>query len=212
MQNVRHLTGTISAGATRGWAGGVTREAIAPMAFIALILLSNYALSGLPNVKLFDLLVFVAGYTLGLRRGILVAMGAWLVYGQLNPWGATHAALLLTLIAGESLFAVAGALARMAVPLSRMRLGPSVGSVMFVVAALSTTAAYDLLANLYTGYYWSVLAGGDELSRWLGIAVFGPGAVFFMAVHAGANVALFPVFGPLLIKGAERAKQCFGWP
>jgi hypothetical protein len=210
MQNVRHLTGTVAGGAIRGWSGGVTREAIAPMAFIALILLSNYALSGLPNVKLFDLLVFVAGYTLGLRRGILVAAGAWFVYGQLNPWGATHAALLLTLIAGESLFAVVGALARMAMPLSRMRLGPSVASVMFVVAALATTAAYDLLANLYTGYYWSVLAGGDELGRWLGIAVFGPGAVFFMAVHAGANVALFPVFGPLLIKGAERAKQRFG--
>ena len=59
--------------------GLVVREVLAPGLFLAAILGTNYALSALPNVKLFDLLVFVAGYTLGVRRGATVAVGAWFV-------------------------------------------------------------------------------------------------------------------------------------
>jgi len=60
--------------------GLVARELLAPGAFVLAILATNYAFAGLPNVKLFDLLVFVAGYTLGLRRGLIVAGGAMLLY------------------------------------------------------------------------------------------------------------------------------------
>ena len=79
----------------------VSRELLAPGAFVGLILASNYALAALPNVKLFDLLVFVGGYALGLRRGITVAAVAWLIYGNVNPWGVAHPQLLVVLIASE---------------------------------------------------------------------------------------------------------------
>ena len=55
----------------------IGRELVLPAAFILAILASNYALASQPNVKLFDLLVFTAGFTLGFRRGALVAAGAW---------------------------------------------------------------------------------------------------------------------------------------
>ena len=90
----------------------VLRELLAPGAFVVAILISNYALSALPNVKLFDLLVFVAGYSLGLRRGDAVAVAAWLFYGSFNPWGATHPQLLVTLMASEVGYAAAGSLVR----------------------------------------------------------------------------------------------------
>ena len=44
-------------------------EAGAILAFVAAILATNIALTSFPNVKLFDLMVFLAGYALGLRRG-----------------------------------------------------------------------------------------------------------------------------------------------
>ena len=53
------------------------REILLPAVFVALILVSNYLLSSLPNIKLFDLMVFLAGYTLGIRRGITVGVVAW---------------------------------------------------------------------------------------------------------------------------------------
>ena len=92
--------------------GILVREALAPGTFVALILASNYALASMPNVKLFDLLVFVAGYTLGLRRGITVAVAAWLVYGQISPWGVAQPQLLATLMVSEALFAGAGVAAQ----------------------------------------------------------------------------------------------------
>ncbi len=189
----------------------ILREAAVPGAFVALILASNYALSALPNVKLFDLLVFVAGYTLGLRRGITVAVAAWLVYGQINPWGVAHAQLLMTLMASEALYAVAGAAVRRFVSPERLSLRPGMVSLAFLLPALLVTPAYDLATNVYTGYYWATVAGSGEYARWLGLALFNPGALFFMAVHLGANLVLFTVFGPLFVKGAQRARERTGW-
>lgn len=189
----------------------LVREALAPGAFVALILASNYALAGLPNVKLFDALVFAAGYALGFRRGAAVAVAAWLVYGQINPWGAAQPQLLAVLIAGETLYAGAGALARRFVGPGRVTLGPSAATLAFLVPALVVTPVYDVLANVYTGYFWATVAGSAEYARWIGVALFNPGALFFMAVHAGANAAFFPVFGPPLVKGAEAVKERLGW-
>ena len=189
----------------------LVREALAPGAFVALILASNYALAGLPNVKLFDALVFAAGYALGFRRGAAVAVAAWLVYGQINPWGAAQPQLLAVLIAGETLYAGAGALARRFVRPGRVTLGPSAAPLAFLVPALVVTPVYDVLTNVYTGYFWATVAGSGEYARWIGVALFNPGALFFMAVHAGANAAFFPLIGPPLVKGAEAMKERLGW-
>ena len=199
---------TRSRGAAAG--GLVAREALVPAAFVAAILLSSYAMAGLPNVKLFDLLVFVAGYTLGFRRGATVAVAAWLVYGQLNPWGATHGMLLLTVMGSEGAYAAAGALAHRWLKPEDVRLRPSRGMVVLAAAALVSTILYDVATNVYTGYYWGTIAGAGEYARWIGIAVVGPGALLFMALHVGSNLVLFPVFGPLLIKASQRAASRLG--
>jgi hypothetical protein len=191
--------------------GVLTREVLVPGAFVAAILLSNYALSGLPNVKLFDLLVFAAGYALGFRRGGLVAVSAWLVYGSFNPWGPTHALLLLSQMAGQLGYAGAGVLVRRLVPPSKVTLRPSMATPVFVLAAIAATLVFDLITNMYTGYYWAAMTGGVEYGRWIWTALMSPAALFFVAVHVSSNALLFPVFGPLLIKNVERAKERFGW-
>ena len=191
--------------------GILVREALAPGTFVALILASNYALASMPNVKLFDLLVFVAGYTLGLRRGITVAVAAWLVYGQISPWGVAQPQLLATLIASEALFAGAGAAARKFMSADRITLRPTLTTLAFLLPALIVTPAYDMLTNVYTGYAWAGIAGSSDYTRWITVALFNPGALFFMAVHLGANLVFFPVFGPLFVKGAERARERIGW-
>jgi hypothetical protein len=68
-----------------------------------------------------------------------------------------------------------------------------------------------LVTNAYTGYFWTNVAGTSDYGRWIPLAMFNTGALFFMMVHVGANAMLFPVFGPLLMKGAERGKDSLGW-
>ena len=185
----------------------VAREVLAPSLFVVAILVTNYALAGLPNVKLFDLLVFVAGYSLGLRRGGLVAIAAWLVYGNANPWGAAQAPLLMTMMGAQVGYAVLGSLTRRFVSPDTIRLGPSRLSLVLLVSALVATLAYDFATNLYTAFFWASIAGSTDYFRWITTTLFGPGAVLFMVLHVGSNLALFPVFGPLLMRASRKVER-----
>ena len=201
--------------ARRQWvdtpAHAIGRELVLPAAFILAILASNFALASLPNVKFFDLLVFAAGFTLGFRRGVLVAAGAWLVYGTFNPWGAAGPLLLATLMMSECVYALAGASVRKLVSPRQLSIAPGRTSLLLAAAALATTLAYDVLTNVYTGIIWAQMSGAFEYKRWVLIALFNPGALLFSAYHVGSNVLFFALLGPALIRGAERAKTGLPW-
>ena len=156
------------------------REILLPAVFVALILVSNYLLSSLPNIKLFDLMVFLAGYTLGIRRGITVGVVAWFFYGQINPWGIASAPLLITLMASESVYAIAGSVVSMVMSNKKVSVKPGVTYLLFLSA------------------------GSSEYGAWIKSALLNPGALFFMLVHTGANVAFFVTLGPTLAKFIER--------
>ena len=190
----------------------ITRELFIPSMFVVAILTTNYALSGLPNVKLFDLLVFVAGYSLGLRRGALVAIGAWLFYGNVNPWGVAQAPLLITMMSAQMIYVFVGSLTRRFVSPDNIKLGPSRLTFALLLVALVTTLAYDLATNVYTAYFWAGLAGSNDYSSWLLPTLFGPGAVLFMVLHVGSNLMLFPVFGPLLMRVSNKIEEVPGSP
>jgi len=64
----------------------------------------------IPNVKLMDAFVFIAAFLFGLGVGLGTAISVWTVYGFINPYGQDDLALLLFLMTGECLYAVAGAL------------------------------------------------------------------------------------------------------
>src|SRR5437879_9694280 len=74
--------------------------------FTALALATNYALIGIPNVKIMDTLVFVAAFFFGLRLGIGVAASIWLVYGFVNPNGVDTFPMLSFLMVGECFYAL----------------------------------------------------------------------------------------------------------
>ncbi len=189
---------------------GVASDATAILAFVAAILATNYALASFPNLKLFDLMVFLAGYTLGFRRGAAVAVTAWLVYGNFNPYGPTTLPLLATVMAAETVYAGAGALVWRMVAPGNVRLLPSRSSLFFAAAAVVSTLTYDVAANLYTGISWAMFAGSADYSRWIVTALFNPGALFFTAAHLSSNVLFFAAFAPLLIKGAEKIRKARG--
>ena len=201
--------------ARRQWVGipaqALGRELVLPAAFILAILVSNFALASQPNVKLFDLLVFAAGFTLGFRRGALVAVGAWLVYGTFNPWGAAGPLLLATLMMSECLYAIAGAGMRLLVSPRQLSVLPGRWSLLLAAAALVATLAYDVVTNVYTGIVWAQMTGAFEYKRWVLTALFNPGALLFSAYHVGSNVVFFALLGPALIRGAGRAKQALSW-
>ena len=85
------------------------RTALIPV-FTALSLATNYAMIDIPNVKLMDAFVFIAAFLFGLEVGLGTAISIWAVYGFINPYGQDDLTLLLFLMTGECLYALAGAL------------------------------------------------------------------------------------------------------
>ena len=185
-------------------------EAVTIGGFILAVLLSNYLLISLPGIKLFDLLVFVAGYRLGLRRAAIVAGARWAVYGVYNPWGPPTPGLIPTVAVSETVYGLAGMLCARFIPAERLRLLSWRGTLAFAALAAGSTLLYDVATNIYTGIYWAQIAGGDY-TRWLLVAVTGPGALLFSAVHVGANVALFPALGPAMCRGVSRLQEVLPW-
>ncbi|OLE71489.1 hypothetical protein AUF78_01815 [archaeon 13_1_20CM_2_51_12] len=85
------------------------RTALIPV-FTALSLATNYAMIDIPNVKLMDAFVFIAAFLFGLEVGLGTAISIWAVYGFINPYGQDDLTLLLFLMTGECLYAIAGTL------------------------------------------------------------------------------------------------------
>jgi len=86
-----------------------TKRAAMVAVLTAACVASNYALIGVVNVKFMDLIVFVAGFSLGPIVGASVGVLTWLVYGSLNPYGFSLPILVIT-STGESLYGIVGGL------------------------------------------------------------------------------------------------------
>ncbi len=161
--------------------GAPSRRAAVIGLLSALAIATNYAMIGIPNVKLMDSIVFLAGLSLGFVDGAAVATLTWLVYGFLNPYGFVPTIWLATTL-GEWLFALAGSL-------SRTLLG---GRKPPVMAALgyATTLAYDLVTN-------AAFAITFGLPIWAALVAGIP----FALLHELTNAAAFS----LLVPRAEAA-------
>ena len=187
------------------------REVIHPLGFIIAILVTNYGLAFLPNVKFFDLIVFLAGFSLGVRRGSTVAIISWAVYGNFNPWGPTTGILLATVMGSELLYVLAGAWTRKIFALIKHRDHPLIAGALFGFAAFASTFLYDLITNIYTGLIWSGLAGNTDLLSWIWIALVNPGAGLFYILHIGSNMVFFIVIGIPIAKRIEKGSPKFPW-
>lgn len=159
----------------------------------SLAIATNYALTGLPNVNLMDLIVFLAGYSIGLLDGVAVALLSWLVYGTLNPYGFVPTIWIATSLS-ECLFALAGwSVRRIAIDLSQ-----ETQRVLLALAGFGATAAYDLLTN-------AVFAWTFGLSLKAALVAGIP----FSLIHMLTNTASFSLLSPL---GYAAIKRLFNSP
>jgi hypothetical protein len=75
--------------------------------FSALVVGSDFALAGLVNFKLMDIIVFMVAFVYGFRTGAAVAVVSEAVWSIVSPWGPAG---IMTpfLVGGELLFVFAG--------------------------------------------------------------------------------------------------------
>ena len=165
--------------------------------FTAVSLATNYAIIGIPNVKLMDAIVFIGAFLFGLEVGLGSAVCIWTVYGFINPWGQDSLPLLSFLIIGECFYALAGALLSRTTLTGRLfadRTGRSrlKTSIIFGLVGFQATFAYDVLTNFGS---WVFQSSSMYQALVIGMITGAP----FAVVHEISNLIFFATVVPLAI-------------
>lgn len=168
--------------------------------FTALALATNYALIGIPNVKIMDTLVFIAAFFFGLRLGIGVAVSVWLVYGFVNPNGVDTFLMLSFLMIGECFYALAGSVLKKSFVAQNLVRGTKEYqrlSIVFGLVGLLATFAYDALTNFGS---WIFKTGSLYQDFVFGNIIGAP----FSVAHEASNVVFFATIAPAIVVAATR--------
>lgn len=78
--------------------------------FAALAVVLGYLLAYLPNIELFTLTIFLSGFILGKRDGMIVGISSSFIFCFFNPWGASPLPLLAFQLSYYTLIGLLGAL------------------------------------------------------------------------------------------------------
>lgn len=149
-------------------------------------------MAGIPNIKFFEICLFISGAFLGYWGGFMVPIVAGTIYIMFNPNGPQTVLLVgMAQIIGYSLFGLAGAFFGKMILTNRNRF---VGIVFCAAIGVLFTFIYDLLTNAA----WGLTIHAVKPAIYSGIA--------FSLIHMGANGIIFGVAEPLLVKLWQVAK------
>lgn len=155
-----------------------------------------YATVSLPNVTLMDVVVFVAGWTMGARAGAAVGCLSWVVYGVLNPYGFNPIVWLATMTC-EALYGLAGGLVRRALP-PHLHVGLREALMLGGLGFLATFT-YDLATNLAYALVFNV-------PLLLALAMGVP----FALIHELSNLVIFTSAAPPMAKALYKVSPPAG--
>jgi uncharacterized membrane protein len=160
---------------------------------VAACLGSNYALIGVANLKVMDLLVFVSGFVFGPMIGASVGILVWTVYGLLNPYGFVPQIWIATMLS-ESIYGVAGGLLGKSLSAVRLPSNRAGLSILFGATGFLLTLTYDLVTNIAFALTFNVPI----------IAALIAG-IPFAIIHEASNTVLFGICSIPLITVLERS-------
>ena len=158
--------------------------------FAAVAATVGYILMSVPNIEGVTAVLFVAGYVLNFRLGVLAAVIAALLYFGLNPQGGMFPPLLAAQVLGIAAAPIAGATLRSlkrSYPILYLYLG---------LSAVIVTIWYDLLTNIA----FPLSAGFD----FRGIMVTLAAGIPFSLIHIAGNTAVFVLIIPAVLKVVDR--------
>lgn len=154
-----------------------------------------YSTVALPNVSLMDVVVFVAGWTMGAGAGAAVGCLSWVVYGVLNPYGFNPVVWIATMTS-EALYGLAGGLVKKVLPPHHIKLREALllGGLGFL-----STFTYDILTNLAFAFVFNI-------PLLIALAMGIP----FALVHELSNLVIFTSAAPPMVKAFHKVSPLMG--
>lgn len=148
--------------------------------FIALAAGLGFGTLVIPNVELLSITVFLGGAAVGPLWGLVIGVGAELLFSGLNPIGPALPLVLVAQLIGIGAFGLAGGLTGVRLAkLGRLRRALLLGS-----SGLVLTLLFDTLTNLALGIHLGPIL--PTLAAGLAFAI----------LHIVSNAVVFAVIGP----------------
>lgn len=154
--------------------------------FIAIGVGLGFSFASIPNVEMVTATIFISGYFLGIKRGILIGIITEALYSGLNPYGMAAPPLFLAQIFSMGLAGAAGGIT------GQFKIGKKpahcfffgfIGFALTVQFAILTTLSFVLLID----YSWE---------KMLGSFLYG---LYFYAMHILTNVVIFTLIVPAVV-------------
>lgn len=174
-----------------------SKKASLMAAVVAACIGSNYALIGVANFKVMDLLVFVSGFVFGPIIGASIGVLTWMVYGVLNPYGFVPQIWVATMLS-ETIYGITGGVLAKLISVSDYSSNRVGLRVLFGATGFLLTFLYDLITNVAFALTFGVPI----------IAALIAGVPFAL-IHELSNLILFGACSTPLISILEKSYRGF---
>jgi energy-coupling factor transport system substrate-specific component len=156
-------------------------------AFIALGVTLGYAFITIPNVEMVTATIFIAGYMLGVKEGMMIGLLTEFIYSLFNPYGAAAPPLLAAQVIAMGFTGFLGGFyGNRGLQSSKQRY------LLFGLAGLLSTLVFAILTTLSF-----ISFTGLSLKKILASLIYGLG---FYVTHMISNTIIFIVVVPVLIQ------------
>ncbi len=162
--------------------------------FVALGLSLGFLLLHIPNLEMITATIFIAGYLMGTKEGIIVGFLTEALYSLFNPLGAAAPPLLIAQVISMCFAGYLGGILG-----SRKHPTNSTHYIQLGLAGFLSTSIFAILTTLSF-----VLLMGLSFRELVGSFIAGLG---FYAMHIISNILIFISIVPLLLKMATNT----GW-
>ena len=173
------------------------KDIIVMSAFISIIVTVGYIFIWIPNVELVTASIFVAGYLLGVKKGIVIGVFAEFLYSLLNPYGIAQPPLLLAQIISMGIVGCCGGLIRYLIFNIKNRI---IYLILLGIAGFFLTTLFDFLTTVSFALFMA------ETSKKIIASIFSSivyGMPFYFT-HIFVNTCIFIIVVPLMIKALQK--------
>jgi len=162
--------------------------------FVALGLTFGFILLYIPNVEMITATIFISGYLMGTKEGVIVGSVTEALYSLFNPLGTAPPPLLFAQVISMGFAGYLGGILR-----SR---NYSINSMYYIRLGLAGFLSTVIFAVLTTSSF--VLLMGLSFRELIGSFIYGLG---FYIIHIISNTLIFLTIVPILLSTAYKT----GW-
>ncbi|MBD3288533.1 ECF transporter S component [candidate division KSB1 bacterium] len=165
--------------------------------FIATIIVFGYLFLTIPNIELVTVTIFLAGYLLGMKKGIIVGVIAEFLFSLLNPMGMAAPPLLLAQVLSMG---IVGAVGGFIYTISHQKGNLWLKIAQFAILGFLLTTMFDALTTVSFSVFMAETKK-KILAATISSLIYG---MPFYLTHILANTVIFALGLPVMIKAVEK--------